>query len=214
MYFSESKSWWGLSWILKMPNLFMGYPTYLSRLAPKIFSWSDKSITPQASMSLHISGLDKSISVFTFFLFCRTSVHWFSLIFHVSCTSPRSRSCGRHLSSSFHKLFILPPRYVSCFLSSCSDVSVSSSLLFYFFNFLCDFSNMWNKHSYFHATVIFAPICLKKLEDKLTELFFMTWIFAHLQFTYHIKTCGVIILAWKLSLKGSQTGLTFGIACN
>jgi hypothetical protein len=28
-----------------------------------------------------------------------------------------------------------------------------------------------------------------------------------------IKTCGVIILSWKLSLEGSQTGLTFGIAC-
>jgi hypothetical protein len=28
----------------------------------------------------------------------------------------------------------LPPRYVSFFLSSCSDLSVSSSLLFYLFS--------------------------------------------------------------------------------
>jgi hypothetical protein len=42
---------------------------------------------------------------------------------------------------------------------------------------------MWNTHSYFHATVILAPICLKKLEDKLTELFFMTLMFEYLQFT-------------------------------
>jgi hypothetical protein len=42
---------------------------------------------------------------------------------------------------------------------------------------------MWNTHSYFHATVILAPICMKELEDKLREPFFMTWIFEYLQFT-------------------------------
>ena len=130
---------------------------------------------------IRVGQVNFCFSVFAFFLFCHTSFQLFSLIFHVSCTSPRSGSCGRHLSSSFHKLFILPPRYVSCFLSSCSDLSVSSSLLY--ISFLCDFSNMWNTNSYFHATVILAPICLKKLEDKLTELFFMTWIFEYLQFS-------------------------------
>jgi hypothetical protein len=32
---------------------------------------------------------------------------------------------------------------------------------------------MWNTYSYFHATIILAPSCLKKLEDKLTEPFLM-----------------------------------------
>jgi hypothetical protein len=159
----------------------MGYPRYPSRMAPKLFFWSQKYITPQASMSLHISWLDKSISVFALFLFCRTSVHCFSLIFHVSRTSPRSKSCGRHLSSSFHKLFILPSRYVSCFISSCSDLSFSSSLLFYFFS-------LWF-FKYVEYTLILScnhhlgSHLPEKLEDKLTEPFFMTWIFEYLQFT-------------------------------
>jgi hypothetical protein len=39
-------------------------------------------------------------------------------------------------------LIFLSP-LVSCFISS-----------------LFDFSNMWNTHSYFHATTILAPSCL------------------------------------------------------
>jgi hypothetical protein len=55
-----------------------------------------------------------------------------------------------------------------------------SPLLSCFISFLCDFPNMWNKNSFFHVTIILAAICLKKLEDKLTEPFFMTWIFEYL----------------------------------
>jgi hypothetical protein len=52
---------------------------------PKLFFRSHKSLTPQASMSLHMSGLDKSISVFLFLLF-----------FFFSAT---------HLFSGFHSCF-------------------------------------------------------------------------------------------------------------
>jgi hypothetical protein len=130
-----------------------------------------------------ISGLDKSISIFLFLLFFFSAAHLF-IGFHLYFTW-----AVPHLGAGVVEGIFPHPSTNS---SSCLPVMplvffllvliFLSPLLSCYISFLCDFSNMWNTHSYFHSTVILAPICLKKLEDKLTELFFMTWIFEYLQF--------------------------------
>jgi hypothetical protein len=134
-------------------------------------------------MSLHISGLNKSISVFLCLIFFFSSTHLSSGFYSYFTWALPYLGAGvvegifPHPSTNSSSC--LPGMSLVFFLLS---MIFLSPLLSCFIPFIFDFSKMSNTHSYFHATVISAPSCLKKPEDNLMEPFFMTWIFECLQF--------------------------------